>query len=880
MRTASAFQQLYSSSLTFACRHHIQQDGVPARIGRALNDKVIEMLYEPEIPWFKVITHVQHRQLVRDFIHKLLCEITEEDSELLSYNQSNAFAELDGSLHSVRILPWSEMQHGLSTLWRGLEACNGWKLDMLLAIISSQWGNMGAPSCMQDLDKLLQCTISYNLRSTMVYLGTSKSAATLDKAINTLDNLLRLAVYASHGWKQPEARHFMDTSNQLRLVRYDNVLAPEGPDTFRFVYNWLSHLGHDSTTYVLGSREEGNREYKRLTAAATMFSAFEEYDYATKSPEKVTTLFEVIVKASRGQLVPNQEERLPDATVNMNASEPSNAVTLNQTPQCLSDTYHVESVDSKADSTLDHLFEGPSEDISTSNFVRNWIDDATCAKTTQQPQTEDLMSFEEVLSSRAETICTNGSRDFAEQSGNLIDLEDEPQCNASLELTSCMQQPDLLDMSPPSELLLDPVENTFPTAFFGLQPDIPKDIRRTMDQRADREGRSSTPALKLEDGERPISAASWSLGLSRTTRPLLASQELLATNNTLLQLIKTKTKDLYSTLHLMPGIVSLDVKFGRVYIKDMSAALVSTGFGPYFLESQMMASLLVDQTQPSRFAFSTILSTAGFDADTLTELQPAKGGRWTSCDKEVWYEFECDSDEHGKFVVEMDAQTLEHRVRGPPHEVGTLNIHCVHRPWDIQVCVSHVQTLVKSPIHAAIADALAASVSIRTDKTGEVMVETTTDPRLQASIEGIYVRHVARYNNTARPSSILSINMTKKLARGEKQEKRMKWKTVSKNGQGTGSPPIWYEAYISSQQAQELLSQNPGLKLGEQATYDGEMLKNDGIFEDLCRPALYMITQMDDIGAFNDNGHGVQARTVLGNGPMEKNGPRGNRDFW
>ncbi|PHH79883.1 hypothetical protein CDD82_2108 [Ophiocordyceps australis] len=944
---------------------------------QALTDKIIEMLYEPEIPWFKVITLVQHRQLVKDFIHRLLLQITEEDSELLSYNQATTYAELDSSLHSLRILPWSEMQHGLSarialydchrfpedmqpltykTVWRGLEACNGWKLDMLLAIISSQWGHMGAPSCTQDLDSLLQCTISHNLQSTMVYLGTSQSAATLDKAIKVLDNLLRLAVYASHSWKHSQICHLMDNSNQLRLVRYDNVLAPEGSGTFRFVYNWLSHLGHDSTTYVLGRLEETEREYKRMATAVTIraereadnetwkpdtsryegrgglkssikiFSAFEEYNYAAKAPAKVTALFEVIDKLSQGQFVPSQEERLPDATVSTKSSGPSNAATLNKTSQCHPDTCRVETVESRAESTLYNLLDDPSEDISTSNFVQNWIDDATCSKATQPLQTEDLISFDEAPGPRAQTICTNESRDSLQQADTLINLHDDARFSASSEFDSCMQQPDLLGTSPPHQLSLGPVEdNMLSTQFFGVQPDISKDIRRTMNQRAGqpssgrnalnypalprtsspsgREGRpcthawqnthhaagqkkeedrDATPpkAVKSEAREGPTSAASSSLGLWRVTRPLLASQELLATNDTLLQLVKTKTKDLYSTLHLIPGTVSLDVKFGRVYIKDMGAALVSTGSGPYFVESQMIDSLLVDQTQPNRFAFSTILSTAGFDADTLTELQPAKGGRWTGCDKVVWYEFECVSDEHGKFVVEVDAQTLAHQVRRPQREVGTLNIHCVHRPWDIQVCVSHVQTLEKSPIHAAIADALAASVSIRADKTGEVFVETTTDPRLQASIEGVYLRHVARYNNTARTSSILSINMTKKLARAEKQERRMKWKTVLKNGQGTGSPPIWYEAYISSQGAQELLSQNAGLSLGEQASYDGEVLENKGVSEDLCRPALYMITQMNGIGAYNNNGHGVQMRTAPGTGPMEENGPSSYRDFW
>lgn len=79
---------------------------------------------------------------------------------------------------------------------------------------------------------------------------------------------------------------------------------------------------------------------------------------------------------------------------------------------------------------------------------------------------------------------------------------------------------------------------------------------------------------------------------------------------------------------------------------------------------------------------------------------------------------------------------------------------------------------------------------------------------------------------------------------------RISWQTAPQEGQ----PGLWYEASISSATAQDLLAENAGLQLGDEASWDCDRLERRGVFTSLCRSGLALVSAMDGIGSRNDNG--------------------------
>lgn len=210
-----------------------------------------------------------------------------------------------------------------------------------------------------------------------------------------------------------------------------------------------------------------------------------------------------------------------------------------------------------------------------------------------------------------------------------------------------------------------------------------------------------------------------------------------------------------------------------------------------------------------------MLSACGPNADQLVRFSPPGEDEWRLFETQVWYEFSCTLEWHERFLVDVDASTFEYHCRGIEEELSSLYLNCVHRPWDMQVCALRCASIDKSATHAAIAHVLVASLSIRAVDKGGVVVETTTDERLTATVSGISIRHVARYCQK-KSGSIPSVIMVKQLTPGERQEKRMKWTTLQTHS--NGAPGIWYEASVSSFRGQELLAENVGLNLGQETS--------------------------------------------------------------
>ncbi|POR39804.1 Uncharacterized protein TPAR_00024 [Tolypocladium paradoxum] len=1093
----------------------------PATNADAQNE-VIELLYEPDIPWFKAITDRVHQKPVTEFIQRLLTTIVEKDSDLLGIDRSNQArnrgydAPVDVKVvgSDSRVLPWSRLQNEVDidegwfdahrfpcnmqdikhrAVWRGLESMDGWTVDYFFDLLESEWKHAGAPTCITELEELVQCQISYNLAANLVYVGSKQlHLGVIEKALKTLDSLLRITVYGHH--------------------RREHLILTEGPGPFQIVYKWLSHIGQDKTTYVHGNKDRIGEEYGRLRTAVTLrtqrqlannlwdtdgtkypfkgglkpgaakvFTPFDGYKYPKKHPAAVHSLFKKVLEAQKADM---QESKNLDDSGRNNADVPgdeppplalesmASLVMPYQPRDASSDTHpgpQPEQLASPGDTvavTGELATAIPSDTLipvesgnhhAPKGFVETWRDAVERAAPEQlgepwQPSgpQQSLFFFDEPdektlgselgaesdllaavfqgigMSSGSHTQPTSESRDQFKQSEDLICLDHEPQTGAPHHSSAETQELGLLDVNiapgqQPQQPAISPqranrllghLQGHFTTrkqhlslldtdnppivptvssvmtkancaaqgasvgynepndageklVDFGVRLEAPKDCRQTMNQRAGRdESRlvktnstpesQTLPADVLGSVAKRANAAAGSLAATRgaaidgcelqsvktlvlkaatssgqaeslsarksepllysgadkasTRQPLTRSglaQELpsfpdpkattvgkavvpkpsdlragkapSSTKSAMLTLTEARVKALASVLQLMPGNVSIDLNFGRFYLKDLSHSQVDVGAGPHWTIADILESLNANELPPQCLGFSTMLSTCGPDVDDLVEIQPPEEEKWSLCNTRVLYEFTCSMQGAGEFVVEVDSQTLEYGCRGLKEDLGHLYLHCVQRPWDLQVCVSRSTCLTKSPKHMAIGEALLASICVGTDK-GEVVVETTTDERLGATVDSVKIRHVAQYRHQETGGSMLSLTMVKRLVPAGKQAKRMKWSVTRQHTKG--APYLFYEASVSSVRAEELFAENRDMRLGEETTWDCDKLEREGVFEDLCRRAFGMVTQMNHIGLLNDNGLGMKGMDAFNDSLAEAKERGRNDKFW
>jgi len=66
---------------------------------------------------------------------------------------------------------------------------------------------------------------------------------------------------------------------------------------------------------------------------------------------------------------------------------------------------------------------------------------------------------------------------------------------------------------------------------------------------------------------------------------------------------------------------------------------------------------------------------------------------------------------------------------------------------------------------------------------------------------------------------------------------------------------MWYEINMESVEARAAFKDNLNLELAEEAEWTAELLLQNGVVvRDICVPANYIITKMDGVGFYNNNG--------------------------
>lgn len=152
---------------------------------------------------------------------------------------------------------------------------------------------------------------------------------------------------------------------------------------------------------------------------------------------------------------------------------------------------------------------------------------------------------------------------------------------------------------------------------------------------------------------------------------------------------ENQLKKMSEILEMCPGYVSLEVMFGRIYIKKMGPSLVNhTGSGPTFSAEEAL-ELLNGAKRQDCIGFSPILSTLGSDANMLVSITPPDETPWHLFEKETWYDLECITfgpKGEESIIVELNADNFQYRIRGPRQELFAIHLHCPQRAWDLKAC--------------------------------------------------------------------------------------------------------------------------------------------------------------------------------------------------
>ncbi|KAH6898509.1 hypothetical protein B0T10DRAFT_111649 [Thelonectria olida] len=241
-------------------------------------NKLMEILYEPEVPWFKVITATNHQNEVSAKIQSFLDQLLEDEIALIddAFSESSIGDGIDeprGDVNLVaenpHVVPWSLYQRRetagdktfdeyrfpetirtltFKTVWRGLELFDGLTISGLLSGYDFLYPD--PTSSLEKIGELTHCELTYNMKADLVYIGSKRNSECLAAAIQKLDNLVSL-----YDARAPNSLHLIFTES-------------EEPPMLSFRY--FTHLGLDKITYSNGQISEGQTQHHPLSDASTL----------------------------------------------------------------------------------------------------------------------------------------------------------------------------------------------------------------------------------------------------------------------------------------------------------------------------------------------------------------------------------------------------------------------------------------------------------------------------------------------------------------------------------------------------------------------------------------------------------------------------------
>jgi hypothetical protein len=187
----------------------------------------LEILYEPEIGWFKCISSQDARPNIEEFIQAQLEDIIEGDILMMDpddhgeglKDEYGNLIDIDIISDDNKVLPWATYTDKASTnlgeydpwrfpaimgskpfkdVWRGLERLQtpSKRYQQLLIHAAELCGSVEMTYTAESLGKLFECDIQYNMKQTLLYIG-SRDKEHLAGVLSRLDNIVSRMVSAS-----------------------------------------------------------------------------------------------------------------------------------------------------------------------------------------------------------------------------------------------------------------------------------------------------------------------------------------------------------------------------------------------------------------------------------------------------------------------------------------------------------------------------------------------------------------------------------------------------------------------------------------------------------------------------------------------------------
>ncbi|KAF5638248.1 uncharacterized protein FTJAE_5349 [Fusarium tjaetaba] len=240
---------------------------------------IIEILYEPEIPWFKLIVPRASQREISDWMHSQLAELMESEADTVIRDEdeddlgtSANQPDIEVIVEDPHIIAYSSLQTILKdtlsqydafrypaiiktlpykTVWRVPESSGVTILQILSNYESLGFVLPSGPS-IGSLQTLTKCVITYNFQGSLLYIGSSESEQALGFAKQKLYTLAS----------------FMDAP----LAPITHMVFTETSSSATLCYRFMTHTGLSKLTYVdsTGTDQSQDLEYTSIASAVSL----------------------------------------------------------------------------------------------------------------------------------------------------------------------------------------------------------------------------------------------------------------------------------------------------------------------------------------------------------------------------------------------------------------------------------------------------------------------------------------------------------------------------------------------------------------------------------------------------------------------------------
>ncbi|KAG5982591.1 hypothetical protein E4U55_001697 [Claviceps digitariae] len=755
--------------------------------------KVLEILYEPSGPWFKVITYEVFKSEVTDAIATLLAAITEENTRPLE--QPEEYADVHttslaipwsafstSSTYQTDFVPWQfpvTMQElAFKTIWpRKFLVFN---LEDMLHMLSRLNGSQTEDPTVGSLDPLLSCTVSSNLRKTMLYIGTNSSRETLDNAHKILDSLFDLTTAA---------------------IKTQHVIYTTEPAE-KFSYKWFSHLGLDVRTFpqlashyqrlrrVVSIRTVTQASQRRRDTCPTrnepkapaaskmcLNNSFRRDKYPSKGAQKSSPNSEIMVSTNSTSSSPdcfghNGESR-PSPRDNDHQIKHHSEISIDGDELLIFDMDDVSERDSQVSSGPQHsqpslvslLDDDPPANLASSLLKPN------PSEPEPEPRPEPASAEASSISSIHTRICR-----ILFSLGQVLS-----KCLLVLKIKNHRSRPHVI------KLLEKHLQSLWP-----ILPRCPGFV-----------------TVHLQFGRFYLTDLS-DADVDSGTGP------------------HRKMKDLLRELEAVEGErIGFSTILSR--LRSDARVLVEYPTSPWVCLGDDLIYQIQCTFDDKKMTIDVDATTFDFNCHGPTsEL----GCTLVHCVQRAW---------DLKLAVNHSSNfntSPAHRIIG---QAITNSLHVRSVPTAVIECCRRFSVIFVPETNCCSSTA----------PNGEHVFELMTS-REGWTITAVRIRRTTRYQSNQTPDSLLCISEFQKLRPTEERYKRRRW-TIPKDTSSKGPrPESWFEAYVSSATLDALLKENVNLALGRQLQWASS--QQDDICDSLFGPALETVAQLDEVGKWNDNG--------------------------